>query len=164
MSLEIRRATIKDRATFLGLWKEFMLEQEKLGSPVRVTDDNLRLYANLFESYEIGSLFGACLLAYQKDRPVGLILAGEQPPGGLPLETKYGKSATLWGVYVQPEYRRQGIAKKLQDAGPTVLRTMGFKTLFSSLIYGSEIATANALSWGVRPVETIIYCPLDERK
>jgi GNAT superfamily N-acetyltransferase len=158
--VEIRQATLKDRPTFLSLWKDLMLEQAKAGSNIKVCDDNILAYLSLFQSYIAGSLFGFTLLAIEDGKPVGIGMGGELPPSGFYLQTTDGRTITTWGVYVLPEYRRRGIAKALQDEAHIQARRLGFDTVISSLVVGDPVSEANALNWGLKVTEHIISFPL----
>lgn len=160
--MEIRTATLADRAVFLSLWKDYMIAQAKAGGPIEVCDENLLAFLGLFESYIGGSLFGATLIAWEDDTAVGLLMGGESPSSGFHLRTTAGKVCTLWGVYVQPEHRRKGIGWALQDLGPKTARKMGFDTMLSSVIASDPISSANALNWGAEVREYLITFPLAE--
>jgi GNAT superfamily N-acetyltransferase len=108
--LEIRQATLNDRATFLALWKDFLIEHVKLGGHIEICDENLLAYLGLFESYIVGSLFGGTFIAWEGEEPVGILMGGETPPGGFYTRSTRGKTCTVWGIYVVPEHRRKGIA------------------------------------------------------
>jgi GNAT superfamily N-acetyltransferase len=158
--MEIRQATLSDRPRFLSLWKDFIIEQAKLGSPLEVCDDNLRTYLGLFESYITGSLFGFTLLATKADETVGVLMIGETPPNGLHFITRDGTVATLWGVYVQPEHRRKGICWALQDAGRPITLQLGFNTMRSTILADDPASNANALNWGAKISQHLISFPV----
>ena len=160
--MEIRTATLADRPKFLRLWKEYMIEQSKAGGSVLVCDENLIAFLGLFESYIAGSLFGFTLLAWEDDEAVGILLGGESPASGFHLQTREGKIATLWGIYVSPEHRRKGIGWALQDTARPLGRKLGFDTLLSSILTEDPVSNANALNWGAKITEYLIAFPLAE--
>lgn len=109
-----RLAQLSDRPHFLRLWALHMTEQEKDGSHVLANMANLYRCLDKFESYAYGNLAGGTIL-YQPNpeaEPVGAAMGGEL---GVPdeFETDLGRLCTVWGVYVDPEYRGQGIGLKL---------------------------------------------------
>lgn len=109
----IREATLEDRAEFLRLWASHMAEQEKDGSFLCANRHNLYRYLEFFESYTLGNTDGICIVYACDDGSLaGVILTGEFP-GPNDWEVSLGKLATLWGVYVQPSHRGQGISMKL---------------------------------------------------
>lgn len=118
------------------------------GSVILPTEENLREFLGLFESYTVGSLHGFCLLAEPPGAPaVGCVLVGEEPGLGLHLKTTIGRLAMLWGVYVEPEWRRRGVAWKLQDDGMIHIQGWGFDTVSSQVLLSSPEAEGNAFSW-----------------
>jgi GNAT superfamily N-acetyltransferase len=159
--MEIRQATLEDRQIFVTLWKDFMVEREKLGGAIEVCDENLLAYLSLFESYIAGSLFGFTLLAFEDEEPVGALLMGEYPPSGFNMKTKNGKTITAWGVYVRPEHRRSGIAWALQDEARVLGRRLGFDTVLSYIMSGDPVGQANALNWGFEVIESLMVFPLE---
>jgi GNAT superfamily N-acetyltransferase len=161
VELILRFADYRDRPKFLKLWKSFMHEEQQLGSLVHPSDYNLRQHCQLFESYTGGSLFGLCVLAEVGEEPVGILMVGEDYPGGLVLETDLGKSAQVWGVYVDPAYRKTGLAHRMQDFGLPETMKLGFDTV-TSMVLDSEAARANALNWGTKPYATLIYGTLGD--
>ena len=148
--MELRLATYQDRPTFLRLWRPFMEEEARHGGQVEATDGNLLEYLRLFDSYTRGSLFGICLLAQGDPNtpPVGCLLGGEAPPGGLNLTLSHGKAATLWGVYVEPQARRKGLAGRLQDRGQLEAGRLGFDVVVSGVHTKNDIGEINAKHWG----------------
>ena len=72
-----------------------------------------------------------CLLWYpegETEKAEGVLLAGEyfDPPG---LETDYGKTANLWGVYVAPEHRGNKVAARLQAYALPLGIKLGFDAM-----------------------------------
>lgn len=158
----VHQATLKDRPAFARLWAAFLQEEFDHGSPLKGTQENLLEFVRLFETYVVGSLFGFTLLATNDDsgEAVGVLLGGERPPGGLRLDTIYGRTITLWGVYVDPGHRRSGVAWQLQGAGLDKGRALGFKTCLSAVLLGYTAGEANAFGWGALARETLIAVPL----
>jgi ribosomal protein S18 acetylase RimI-like enzyme len=105
-------AQLSDRAEFLRLWSDHLVEQEKDGSKLLATTNNLYRYLDYFENYIMGSLFGMTYFYVLDGKRVGVCMSGEF---ALPddWDTTLGKLAVLWGVYVEPEHRGKGIGVKL---------------------------------------------------
>jgi GNAT superfamily N-acetyltransferase len=164
--MNLRLAAWQDRGHFLRLWRQFMEEEAMYGSRVEPTDGNLLEYLRLFDSYVRGSLFGFCLLAQgdQDPEPVACLLGGETPPGGLSLTLSHGKAATLWGVYVEPEHRRKGLAGRLQDRAKVEAREMGFKVTVSGVLASNEAGEVNAKHWqgGIEVLGWTLVASLEE--
>ena len=123
----IRSATLQDRPHFLRLWAQFTQDQEKAGSHMLANLNNLYRYLNHFEAYTMGSRLGSCLLCQPEDsdEPIAITMGGELG-GGDEFDTNLGKVATMWGVYVSPEFRGRGIGLKLVAGGQKSLLELGF--------------------------------------
>lgn len=105
---------LSDRPHFLRLWSRHMTDEEKNGGHTIANLRNLYRCLDRFENYAYGSQLGMTVF-YRPGpdkEPVGVVMAGELSPVD-EFETDVGKLATLWGVYVDPEYRGQGLALKL---------------------------------------------------
>lgn len=124
----IHQATLTDRPDFLRLWAEHMAEQEKDGSHVLATTGNLYRQLENFEAYVTESVNGLCLFYKVESTAVAVVLAGEII-GINEWETDMGKIASLWGVYVQPSYRGQGMGVKLFKRAMEMGLEMGFDTV-----------------------------------
>ncbi len=146
----IRTATLTDRSTFLLLWSEHMVEQEKDGSHLLATTRNLYKHLETFESYVTGCTNGTCIFYEVNDKPIALVLAGAFQ-GLDEWETDMGKIATVWGVYVQPSYRGQGMAVKLfQQCLKTALE-MGFDSVETYVRVNNAHGQRVAKAFGTTP-------------
>ena len=113
----IRQATVDDRGHFLRLWAGLLEEQHKSGSQVLPSLNNLYLCLEAFENYTTGRESGAVLFWWPEDsnEPVGITMGGEDIKFNR-WDTNLDKLCTLWGVYVDPSYRKEGVAGKLLDS------------------------------------------------
>ncbi len=129
-TLEIHQAKpLTERKLFLGLWREYLQESHASGSPVLPSEANVAECLKLYDAYVIGSLRGACMVAKVDEQAVGLALFGENFPGGLALETDYGRTMHGWGVYIRPDARAEGVAIALMQASLKVAVELGFQGL-----------------------------------
>lgn len=147
----VREATLSDRSHFCSIYMEFLKDQHEGGSHLLPTLHNLFLFRELFESYVSGSLYGLCIFWWpqEDDSPSGVVLAGEdQFPSDW--DTDLGKTANLWGVYVQPTHRGQGITMKLFQRSLEIGRDMGIETIRTYVkagnIHGERVALAAGTS------------------
>ncbi len=146
-----RLATIDDRSHFLRLWAQHMTEQEKEGSHVTANLANLYRCLDLFEGYAMGSLFGMTVLCQPPGlEPVGAVMAGEL---SVPdeFDTDLGKLATLWGVYVEPSHRGQGIGVKLFQEILQVGLEKGFDSVETHIRVKNEHGRRVAEAFGTAP-------------
>ena len=112
----IRLATLDDRPHFLRLWALLLEEQHKGGSQVLPTTNNLYLCLEAFENYTTGRENGVAIFWWPEDceEPVGITMGGEDIKFNR-WDTELDKLGTMWGIYVDPSYRKAGVAGKLLD-------------------------------------------------
>jgi ribosomal protein S18 acetylase RimI-like enzyme len=129
-----------------------MTQQEKAGSHLIPNLRNLYRCLDLFESYTGGSLYGLCLLAQPEDaeEPVGAVMAGELSVPDT-YDTTLGKLATLWGVYVDTEFRGRGLGVKLFQEALKVGLEMGFDSVETYVLTGNEHGRRVARAFGTQP-------------
>lgn len=119
-----------DRGLFATLWKEFLEDQFAKGSHIRPTDENVKVFLNIYDNYLSGKFAGVVLF-------VGLDAVCMMGDTGNVFDSTYGKIAKGWGTYVRPNKRGQGISKRLREAGYNKLREMGFDNVFGDLLLGN---------------------------
>jgi GNAT superfamily N-acetyltransferase len=122
-----------------------MTEQEKEGGTLLATVHNLHKMLEFFEYYADGKDYGATFIAESKGEPVGIVMFGAM----LSLDdwdTNLGKLSTLWGVYVVPSHRGQGLGIKLFAKALKRGLEMGFESvetyIQSDNEHGNRISTA----------------------
>lgn len=161
--MEIIHGTREHRPVFLSLWREFLKEQYDAGGPYLATDQNLLTFLALYDAYEQGILFGGCWFIKDDDRWLGVLLVGEDYPNGRGLDTRWGKVATIWGTYIIPEHRKEGLAYQLQQAGQPPITQMGFDTMVSSVSRSMPGAVENATRYpGIQDHGIIVVLNLHE--
>lgn len=146
--INVRVAEAKSRAAFIHLWKQFMLEHEKLGGDIRATDRSLEVYADLFDAYVSGRLAGVAVMAWDGKEPCGALLWGEGAQ--LPFEVSGGRRAVGWGAYVDKSHRRQGISIELRERAKRVLRRKGIDKVYGSALVGNTGGVKSSLDVGFR--------------
>lgn len=162
-SFRIAAARPSDQGVFLHLWRHYLTEQLALGGDIPPTDENLREYLRIFDSYVGGWMHGGVLIAWSSGgEPVGVLLGGERPGGWDLRSSRGGRVAWLLGVYVTPEWRRRGVAWALQDAAHTECRRLGFTEMQSTVVSGYTGGERNALGWGAQVVASVIRFDISE--
>ena len=149
----IRLATLADRPSFMRLWAAHMAEQEKQGSKLLASTSNLYRHLEMFEAYVLGITAGMCHIQSCDGEDVGIVMAGECL-GGSNWETKMGRMATLWGVYVEPSHRGQGIAVKLFQACLAEGLKMGFDSVETYVRLDNPHGQQVADAFGIKPYQT----------
>jgi len=141
-----------------------MAEEEKGGSHVIANVPNLYRCLDKFENYAYGSQLGMTVFYRpgSEKEPVGVVMAGEL--GVDEFETDMGKVATLWGVFVQPEYRGQGLALKLfQEILAEGLRR-GFDSVETYVRFNNPHGKRVAEAFGCTPYMQQYLAPLRDPK
>jgi GNAT superfamily N-acetyltransferase len=162
--VEVRRATFDDREIFCRTWQRFMQDQADHGSTILPDPDNLLEFVRLFESYTLGSLFGFFLVGEDPTgKPVACLLGGEEPGATMRLKYSHGRCITLWGVWVDPDYRGKRLAGALQDRAVEEALRLGYKCAVSSVLIDYPAGESNAFNWGSAVKHaTMIIIPLEE--
>jgi len=142
-----RHATLADRPAFLQLWSAYLKEQEEEGSRLLATSDNLYRFLDYFESYIAGSLFGVVFTYTIDEEVVAIDLVGESTDNQ-GWDTKGGKIAIFWGVYVLPEHRGKGLSLKIFHDGLSCLTDLGFDSIVTYVRPGNEHGRRIARAFG----------------
>lgn len=150
----IRVARPEDRSRFLRVWHDFLGDNAEAGGPILPTPRTLEFFAGIFDWYARDPAAGVCLLA---DGAKGGLLWGA--PGPLPYDVAYGRAGEFafgWGTYVPARFRRQGIARSLQERGAKELRERGFRRLVGGHIAGHQIMPHMLERFDYREVEVTV--------
>jgi len=112
--------------------------------------------AALFDAYVSGVVFG-CVVLYEPpgEVPQGVAMIGES--GGMPTirSTSRGKTAHLWGIYMQPDHRTKRIGYHLMQASYKRLREMHFETMVSEVATSNATALAGVVAIGCSPTAIV---------
>ncbi len=159
----IRSATIRDRPQFLYLWGKFLSDQRKNGSHLLDTPRNLHQFQGYFESYTFGALHGMVLFWHPEGEPepVAVVMAGEEAHPSV-WETDLGRMAILWGVWVDPEFRGQGITAKLFARAKVLGEEIGFETVETQVRLGNDHGERVALAFGTRAHSEVHFVTLEK--
>lgn len=141
-AVEIREVTPDDAAVWaqfrLSLWPDATIED--------LSGDVARFFAG-------GSpLIAAALLAWAGSRPVGFVELSVRAyvPGADSLPAPF-----LEGWFVDPEWRRQGIGRRLVGAAEEWAKSRGYAQLGSDALMSDLEAAEAHEAVGFRPVEEI---------
>lgn len=149
-----------DLAAFDEMLRGYLLEEEKAGSPVRLTVRTLEFYRSLAFAYTIGSLFGTLVFAEAESpvggQPIGFALAGESgmPPA---LDLAHGRTAQVWITWVDPAHRQGGVGLGMLAFGEPRLLELGFELASMSFREGNELGEKLGRSFGAFPVERFYH-------
>ena len=99
------------------------------GSPVEPSSRSVAAHTQLFDCYDVGVLFGGALVVCDETIIVGILMWGEQPYPALDIDTNLGRCATLWGIYILPDYRNKGLGDPLMNKMFDDAKDLGFNTV-----------------------------------
>jgi len=133
--MKTRRLTMEDYPELVKLWK-------RAGLPFKPRGRDSRAHI----AREMGDNPDFFIGAFDRDILAGAILASHD-----------GRKGWLNRVAVDPDYRRQGLARKLTQAGEKALRRHGIR-IFGLLIHSYNKASLRlARSLGYREHHDILY-------
>lgn len=143
--IRIREAKARDLGLFRKLWKAHLELNEKNGSVVCPTDKNLATLETLFEHYVGGGMQGVVLFIAD----YAVFMAGDGPAA----DFNCGKTAHLWGCYVEPG---KEVGEQLVNEGLKRLKDKGFNTAVFNAVANHGVPLAKAETIGI-----IVKVPLD---
>ncbi len=149
-------ATPADELHILAAFSAMLRELEPCGHDVLPTDNNVdRVYEGLLLPAMVANRH-AIYLAFDGPRCVGATFCVPEPAG---FDGPLGV-VTSYGLWVHPDYRRQGIAGELQDHAHRKLRLLGFTALRSTVLVSNANGLANCQRQGYRHVGYLVELDL----
>lgn len=139
----------------------WLQEQAASGGPLVPSVRSQRVHMDLVESYLRGEREGIAILAEKAGHPLGATFAGEPWSAGS-YETRYGRVATVWLVWVAPEARRAGVGLAMLAWGRPHLLMRGFESAACTTLVGGTGGPELAQAYGIRPIETLYHISLKE--
>lgn len=152
-----------DLSAFDELLRKYLMEDQKNGSPVRMTRRTLDFYRDLARGYLIGHSFGILVFADEDTavgpQPIGFTLAGDSPffPW---IDTEHGKTATVWISWVEPRFREKRTALGMLAFGEPKLLELGFEIAAMSVREENPGGQALSLAFGAKPLERFYHYTL----
>jgi GNAT superfamily N-acetyltransferase len=155
--LRIRRAKPGDKALAMKLWEEYLgTEGLVLAGGAPPTEHNMEVFGNVFDAYVTGEFDGVVLL-HAED---AILIWGD--PGSQVFESKYGRQAQGWGVYVRESHRGAGVATALQKKAVNILRDMGFDTVCGNVDPEDRKSYEANLEFGFKPGILVVHYDMKE--
>ena len=141
--IRVREAKPRDIGLFKKLWREFLIEQQQMGSVVvGDSDRNLEIFTNIFRMYvdpdvpEDAKYDGIVLFISE----VAVMMAGD-PGTNIEMSIAH-KPANVWGLYVVPDQRGKALGLKLYQDGFKRLKEMGFDLVMGEVVDGNTYSIA----------------------
>jgi GNAT superfamily N-acetyltransferase len=142
----IRSAEHHELEDALLLWLAMLGENHEIGGEILPSKQNIDVYRGIMSAYLTGAAQGVVLVAEREGDLVGVLVWGEG--GANPFETRWGRCAMGWGVYVRPGARGLGLSTALRTEGRRMLRDMGFDSVLGSAVDANMVGIASALNTG----------------
>jgi GNAT superfamily N-acetyltransferase len=110
----VREATRDDAPEFASMWLKLLYDNAQWAPTSDVpTTENLKHYMEIFHEYVSGYKDGIVMLAFDDDTPVGGLMGGE---ADFMTQRQLGRCAFIFGEWVHPDHRNQGVARELELA------------------------------------------------
>ena len=138
---EIRRLEERDRAAWLTLRIALWPREDTAAFAGDIT--------GILADSELMPAFGA----FDGDRLVGFAEAGERPFGD---GCETAPVGWLEGIYIEQEYRRQGIGRALVAAVTDWAKARGYAELGSDALMENHISLQSHVRWGFEETKRIV--------
>lgn len=153
----IRPAVAYDEGAFERLWRILL---EDGGGDAIPTPRTLQFFFDLFHLYTTQSELGCVAVAENESgKVVGLVMWGESV-GGMPYDSKFGRTAFGWGTVVEEEERGKGISVALRRFAEKDLREKGFHTVVGTVFRSNVPAVSSVDSFGFSYQSMNVYYSL----
>lgn len=132
--IRVRNSKPRDLGLFRKLWKQFLTENEKAGSTVSATAKNMETPESLFKVYTDGDVQGIVLFVGD----YAVLMAGDTQ-----IEHT-GRTAMLWGLYVEESRRKNGVATLLIEEAKKQLKAAGYNSVLT--VFGAQNEAAGQIA------------------
>jgi len=140
----IRNATPQDAALFGSLWIELLESHQEYGGDILPTERTMAYFRGVFQAYTEEERQGVVLFGARNN---AVLMWGELE-SDFPYDHPWGRWAMGWGVYVRPDFRKQGISSALRQRGANELSLMDFETILGGLATGNSPARESIIQFG----------------
>jgi GNAT superfamily N-acetyltransferase len=152
--VRVRDSKPRDVGLFRKLWKLYLAENEKDHSIVSCTDKSVAATETMFNAYTSKESPGMVLFVGD----YAILMAGEIPA---PVDYNCGKTVMLWGIFVQADHRRTGVATALVKEARMRLKSDGADTVVTTFTVLNEPAARFALKEKAKAITLTSVISLD---
>jgi len=110
--IKIRKATKKDLDIIVNFSSKLLLEHEKNFSDFPKLSKNFKKEIRKFMKKEVSKKNNVGFIAFENEKPIGFILGEEKKDYPVFAENER-PTGHIGNFYVEPEFRKKGIGKKL---------------------------------------------------
>src|SRR5574338_277088 len=145
----VREAKPGDRSLFKKMWTELLEDQNKKGFPVKATENNVEVYAKIFDAYVGGRLKGIVLFIAED----AVLMWGER--GVDIFDTEWDDAGQGWGTYVRARARKKGYSKLIREVAVKKMKELGIKMVLGTGIHGNDEGVTSGQKFGFVPHSTV---------
>lgn len=145
-TISYRAAGLDDLAEIVSLFGRMLQDLQPLGHDILPTERNIVLCADHIFAPALLSDNHGIVLAMDGSEIVG---ASFFVPDQTPFQVK-GKRSVAYGIWVDPGYRKRGIALALQEIAHNRLKERGFDSLISVVVYNNKAGLASCRKAGAK--------------
>ncbi|MBM3584038.1 MAG: GNAT family N-acetyltransferase [Alphaproteobacteria bacterium] len=159
MTITIRRARPEDRAT-IRAFLDALQEHERGVDPSKLTAAEATPAYLAETEAEVAAKDGAFFIAEQDGRPVGFTGCWRDHDSDVSIKAEWQDFGYVSDIYLAPEARGQGIARRLYQACEDHCAALGLKRMRIRAINRNGIAMASHQKFGFAPLYTVFDKPI----
>jgi GNAT superfamily N-acetyltransferase len=148
----IRNAEPEDADLFKTLWTEFLEEEILSGGDQRPTGKTLQFYEGKFHEYTSGRSDGIALFGAHGNA----VLMWGTLGGDFPWDHGLGRWVPAIGIYVRPEYRRQGWATRMRHIAVSYFKGLGYESSLHGNWPDNKLGYDTLLRIGAEPYQNTL--------
>lgn len=144
VEISYRLANGCDDLTLMGIFRLMLAELHELGNDIVPSERNIDFFWEHVFSPALESGAHGITMAFDEYKPVGVFF---NAPSTSRIETR-NKQAIAYGIWVDPAYRKQGVALKLQEMSHDKLKKMGIDEVISTVVADNHAGLASCKKAG----------------
>jgi GNAT superfamily N-acetyltransferase len=159
----IRKARAEDRAAILA-FEEALQEHERTVDPSKLTAAEASELCLAEMEEGVAKLQGAVFIAELGDRPVGFAACWLDHDSDVTIDAAWRDFGYVSDIYLVPEARGRGIARRLYQAAEDHCAALGVKRMRIGAINRNPVAMRAHRKFGFEPLYTVFDKPIGWKK
>ncbi|MEE2786162.1 MAG: GNAT family N-acetyltransferase [Myxococcota bacterium] len=151
-SILVREASAHDLESISGLWRALIAHHEPLNPRLYGLEAHSEVTYQALVRRQLRDAHGMVIVAVDGQRIVGYLMGAEGYRSPVYTRRRVGM---IYDMFVDPDYRRHGVGRRLVEAAVTTFRAAGLEDIQVNYDPTNEAARAfwSALGFGVLLVE-----------